>query len=309
MEAYTAGIDHAVIVGGGLIGIEMAEMLLSRNIEVTFLVREHSFWNRILPPEESDMINRHIRKHHIELRLDTELKEIIADDTGRVRAVVTAAGDKIACGFVGLTAGVTPNISFLKSSKIDADTGVVVNEYFETNVPDVYAIGDCAQFDPPLPQRKAVEQVWYTGRMHGEIVAKTICGTKTAYRPGPWFNAAKFLEIEYQVYGNVPNQMPAHLGSLYWEHPDGLHAIRIVYNKADNTVSGFNLMGVRYRHDTCDRWLTDNAPLKKVIRELGKANFDPEFFKSYEHELMEQYNTKFPDDKVNSTAKRGLLAF
>ena len=76
MEKNTQGITRAVIVGGGLIGIEMAEMLLSRSIPVTFLVREDSFWNNILPQGESEMINRHIREHHVDLRLGTELKEI-----------------------------------------------------------------------------------------------------------------------------------------------------------------------------------------------------------------------------------------
>ena len=81
--------NRAVIVGGGLIGIEMAEMLRTRDIPVTFLVRETSFWNGVLPAGESAMINEHIREHHIDLRLDTNLKEIISDENGRAKAVVT----------------------------------------------------------------------------------------------------------------------------------------------------------------------------------------------------------------------------
>ena len=67
---------RAVIVGGGLIGIELAEMLHSRQIPVTFLVRETSFWNGVLPKGESEMINEHIRENHIDLRLGVNLKEI-----------------------------------------------------------------------------------------------------------------------------------------------------------------------------------------------------------------------------------------
>jgi NAD(P)H-nitrite reductase large subunit len=68
----------AVIVGGGLIGIELAEMLRSRDI-ATFLVRENSLGG-VLPFGESQMINRHILEHHIDLKLDTNLVEIISDD-------------------------------------------------------------------------------------------------------------------------------------------------------------------------------------------------------------------------------------
>ena len=185
MEVFTESIQQAVIVGGGLIGIEMAEMLLSRKIPVTFLVREESFWNAILPSEESSMINRHIPQHHVDLRLETEMKEILSDEKGRARAVVTNEGEEIPCQFVGLTAGVSPNIEFIKPSKIHTERGIVINEYFETNITDVYAIGDCAQFETPLPGRRPIEQVWYTGRMHGETLARTICEKKDSLSTRP----------------------------------------------------------------------------------------------------------------------------
>ena len=104
---------------------------------------------------------------------------------------------------VGLTAGVSPAVDFLKNSSIETGKGVKVNKYLETNIPNVYAIGDCAQQLEPTGLRNPVEAVWYTGRMMGEVVAQTICGNKTAYNPGVWFNSAKFFDIEYQTYGWV----------------------------------------------------------------------------------------------------------
>ena len=61
-------VKRAVIVGGGLIGVELAEMLLTRNIAVTFLVREDRFWGNVLPKEEGDLIRRHMIEHHVDLR-------------------------------------------------------------------------------------------------------------------------------------------------------------------------------------------------------------------------------------------------
>jgi len=86
-----------VIVGGGLIGIELAEMLHSRGIGVTFLVRESSYWSNIMPPEESDMLNRHIREHGIGLLLETELERIEDDGQGRCAAAVTKDGRRLEC--------------------------------------------------------------------------------------------------------------------------------------------------------------------------------------------------------------------
>ena len=191
---------RAVIVGGGLIGIELAEMLLSRNIPVTFLVREKSFWNEVLPYQESEMINRHIREHNVDLRLNTQLKEIKANGEGQVSSVIIEeTREEILCDLVGLTTGVSPNIDFVKNSNILTNTGILVNRFLETNIPNVYAIGDCAEQKEPVGERKAIEAVWYTGRMMGETLAQTICKERMAYSPGHWFNSAKFFDIEYQT--------------------------------------------------------------------------------------------------------------
>lgn len=305
MEHASTGLNRAVIVGGGLIGIEMAEMFHSRHIPVTFLVRESSFWNGTLPAEESAMLNRHILEHGIDLRLNTELKEIVDDGTGKVEAIITSTGERISCGFVGLTTGVSPNISCVKNTPIATQRGILVDEYLQTNLPDVYAIGDCAELQNPAPGRRAIEPVWYTGRMMGEHVAHQILGKKIVYQPGLWFNSAKFFDIEYQVYGHIPPQFSAKENSLYWEHPDGKKSIRIVYNRQSGAVLGFNLMGIRYRQEVCERWIQQQTLLEQVLAQLSLANFDPEFFPEYESALREQYYQVF-GKKIQTQAKRGL---
>jgi NAD(P)H-nitrite reductase large subunit len=277
MEVNSRNVSSAVIVGGGLIGIEMAEMLRSRQIGVTFLVRDKNFWDSILPLEEAKMINRHIQEHHVDLRLEVELKEIKGDSSGRVSSIVTNKGEEIPCQFVGLTVGVSPNIDFLTDSGIEIDRGILINAYFETNVPGIYAIGDCAQFNQPLKGRKSIEQVWYTGRMHGETLAKTICDERTAYSPGHWFNSAKFFDIEYQTYGLVSSKLSENELTFYWEHSNGKINFRLVYDKNDGHIIGFNAFGFRLRHEVCDKWLSERRSIDYIIERLAEANFDPEF--------------------------------
>lgn len=311
MEANSDGLKQAVIVGGGLIGIEMAEMFHTRHIPVTFLVREKSYWNNVLPAEESEMVNRHIRANGIDLRLETELKEIIDDGNGKAGAVVTNEDERIECGYVGLTAGVSPNLAFLKDTELELGRGILVDEHLQTNIPDVYAIGDCAQQREPLPGRRPIEAIWYTGRMMGEVAAYNICGQEVAYDPGIWFNSAKFFDIEYQVYGEVPAQIPEDMATIYWEHPDGEKAIRINYDKAAGHVRGFNLMGVRYRHEVCEKWLAQKTPVEEVLQNLGIVNFDPELYEEYEADLVKVYNQQ-NGKQLQLKKRRGLakaLAF
>ncbi len=305
MEYHSEGLKHAVIVGGGLIGIEMAEMFHSRHIPVTFLVREKSYWNMVLAPEESAMVNRVINKNGIDLRLSTELKEILPDKNGKCRAVITNKGDEIPCQFVGLTAGVHPNIGFIKETEIETQKGIVVDEHLETSVKDIYAIGDCAQLRNPPPGRRPIEAVWYVGRMMGETAAYNICGKPIDYQPGIWFNSAKFFDIEYQVYGTVLANPPADHQSLYWEHPDGEKSIRIVWDDLSGMVIGFQTMGIRYRDEVCRQWIRDKAHIENVLMNLGLANFDPEFYDQYEADVIALYNQK-TGGNLQLMEKRGL---
>ena len=306
MEAYSDGLQRAVICGGGLIGIEMAEMFHSRHIPVTMLVRENNYWNNVLPEEESSMISNHIKDNHIDLRLGVNLGEIKDDGTGKAKSVVVKeTGEEIPCGYVGLTAGVSPNVGWLKESGLDIGRGIKVNKYLETNQPDVYAVGDCADQQDVMPGRRSVEAIWYTGRMMGETVAYNICGKAVAYDPGLWFNSAKFIDIEYQVYGEVPAKLPEHLKTIFWMHPDGDKSIRINYHKDDYTIKGFNLFGIRYRHEVCEKWILENTPVETVLENLGLANFDPEFYKEYDEEIVKVYN-KVEGKNIKLKTKRGL---
>jgi NAD(P)H-nitrite reductase large subunit len=290
MEQLSNKMQHAVIVGGGLIGIEMAEMLLSRNKQVTMLVREAEFWSNVLPKQEANMISRHVRSHHVNLKLETELKEIQSDTHGFVKSIITNKNETIECQFVGLTVGVSPNIDFLKDSGIAMKRGVLVNEYLQTNVPNVYALGDCVERTYELPGRRNIEQVWYTGRMMGEVVAQTICDKPTKYEPGPWFNSAKFFDIEYQTYGNVGNVLKENEAEHYWEHNSGTKSVHVVWNKSTREFIGINSFGIRLRHEQFDQWLREKKSIDFVMENLKQANFDPEFFDKHEEEIVASFN-------------------
>ena len=308
MELYTHGINHAAVVGGGLIGIEMVEMLHSRHIPVTFLVRENSYFNHVLPPEESEIINQEIRDHHIDLRLETELKEALGDESGRIRAITTSAGDEVSCQFLGLTTGVTPNIDVVERSPIETNRGILVNAFFETNTPDVYAIGDCAEYREDGIGYRRLDQLWYTGRNHGKAVARTICGQRTHYKKPLFFNSAKFFTVEYQTYGTIETHPGDEIGSLLWQSERGKELIRINYRKEDNVVIGFNLLGIRFRHALCEKWILEERTIPFVLENLSAANFDPEFYTQYEKEFVAQYNQQNPGNQIIMKPAKGLFS-
>ena len=284
---------RAVIVGGGLIGIELAEMFHSRHIPVTFLVRENSYWSGVLPSGESKMINNEIRKNGIDLRLGSNLKQINANADGSVKSIViTETGEEIDCDVVGLTAGVSPNIGFLENSNIETNRGILVDRNLQTNIKDIYAIGDCAEQRIAVEGRKPIEAVWYTGRIMGETVARTICKKETFYSPGHWFNSAKFFDIEYQTYGWVSSEqhMKPSEAHFHWMHADQTKCLTFSFDKNTQAFLGINTFGIRMRHEIFNRWLDQNKTIDYVLEHLEIAHFDPEFYKTHYSEVIEKYN-------------------
>lgn len=286
LEDNCRGVRRAAIVGGGLIGIELAEMLHSRRIEVTLLVREASYWDNVLPAEESALVNRTIRSAGMDLRLSTELARIEDDGRGRAGAVITKAGERIECQLVGLTAGVSPNLDPLAGSAVATARGVLVDERMRTHVEDVWAAGDCAEIER-ASDKPLVQQVWYTGRAQGRVAAESMAGFEARYEPGIWFNSAKFLDLEYQTYGDVGRNLPGER-SAWWQDERGTRGLRIVWLPPEGArVVGFNFMGLRARQAVCAGWIAERAPLERVLSELERAGFDPEFTRRCEREAAQ----------------------
>ncbi|GMQ83011.1 MAG: FAD-dependent oxidoreductase [Rhodothermia bacterium] len=289
MRRSTNGVKRAAVVGGGLTGVEVAEMLTSRGIEVVFLVRENRYMDYVLPKEESELIENQIRKHGVDLRMNEGLSHMEAGADGTVEAVVVEGGKRIEVGFVALTTGVCPRTDLAISSGINVGRGIHVNRYLETSEPDVYAVGDCAEFSEPLPSGETIQQLWYSGREQGRVVAQSILGERTRYEPDVFYNSAKFFEIEYQTYGMVRPTPDEGTHSVVVVDYEKEKLIRIDYDTGSGSVLGFNLMGIRYRQDVCSHWIRTGARIESVLKELESANFDPEFSESFEQVLRHEY--------------------
>jgi len=99
--------------------------------------------------------------------------------------------------------------------------------------------------------------------------------------------------VEYQTYGTIAPDLPEDQATLCWQHPTKPKLIRINYER--ERVVGFNLMGIRYRQDVCQRWLTEKRTIRDILPKLEEANFDREFDARYEPALRAQYRERFPD--------------
>ena len=287
----------AVITGGGLIGIELAEMLMYRNYDVTLLIRDRHYWSSVFPPEEANLVAEHLTEHGLNIVYGVSVEAFEGKD-GRVTAARGSNGESYPCELAGVTIGVAPNIDWM-DGVVETKRGILTDEFLRTSRNHIYAAGDCVELRNPLSGRRAIEPVWYVGRMMGECLGLTLSGRETAYRPGKWFNSAKFFDLEYQTYGNVPADGDRAM-SFYFVHPHKRACLRLAFN-AERTLTGIHSIGIRLRHVVIDDWLNKQVPVETAVVRMREANFEPEFEHPFEDHLVEAWNAAF---KQSLTLKR-----
>ena len=284
-------IKHASIIGGGLIGVELAEMFVSRGISFTFWVREKWFGSNFLPQEEAKIVTNHLISKNVNIKFEREIIGFKADDSNMVKSVESQSGEKVDSDLVCVCIGVEPKVDWLKSTDVQTRAGVLVNAYLQTNIPSIYAVGDCVECINPVHGRKSIETLWYTGRLMGEYLGKNILQVNPQpYEPGIYFNSAKFFDLEYQVYGDVPTSFSDSYGTVFWKHPTKDKSIRLVFNATNDEFIGCCVLGIRFRQEVCEKWIKEKWKISEVLPLLSEANFDSEFSTRYERELLNIYN-------------------
>ena len=284
LEADARPGGRAVVVGGGLIGVEVAEILERRGLHVTFVIRETWYFPIALEAREAALVAEHLRAHGIDVRLETPMEEILRGPSGAVRGV-RVAGEEIPCDLVVAAIGVVPNTAFLAGSAVELAPGgaIEVDEGLRTRVPGVWAAGDCANVTWADGTRRP-EQLWYTARDQGRVAAASMTGDDAAYRRGTWYNSAKFFDLEYTTAGWVPVLLDAENRAIALEpgvttwfqrRPGTLASERIVC-RGDRVV-GFNMLGGRWNHEPLLQWIHERRPLDWVLAHLHEAQFDEEF--------------------------------
>lgn len=279
-RAARPGMSVAV-VGGGLIGVEAAEVLHLRGLKVHFLIREPWYFPVALDDREAEVVAAHIRHHGVDCRTGTPVSGF--ERRGN-KLVLALPGEELPVDLVVGAIGVVPNTDFLAGSGITLHPGtggVEVGDTLESvSAPGVFAAGDCANVTW-LDGSRRPEQLWYTARDQGRVAALAMLGDDVRYRRGTWYNSAKFFDIEYTTAGYVPVSTPEKTGvgsgwqTWYQQLPGRAVTQRIVLK--DGLVKGFNGLGTRWDHQVWMRWIQERRTLAWVLPRLAEAQFDEEF--------------------------------
>ncbi|WP_052700605.1 NAD(P)/FAD-dependent oxidoreductase [Methylocucumis oryzae] len=145
MLAYSQTHRQAVVLGGGLLGLEAANGLVMRGMEVTVIHSHAQVLNRQLDKPAATLLQQQLEARGIQFKLAAKTQALIGDDKGHVRAVRFDDGSELACDLFVAAVGIQPNIELAQAAGLYCERGIMVNDTMQTYDPSIYAVGECVQ--------------------------------------------------------------------------------------------------------------------------------------------------------------------
>ncbi|MBZ6495467.1 NAD(P)/FAD-dependent oxidoreductase [Natrinema longum] len=172
--------DTGVIVGAGLLGIDFAAVCGAQGIDANYLMRGDRWWRYALSSDGAEIMHEGMREVGVEPVFDSGVDHFEVDDEGHVTAAVDPNGDRFECDFAGVAIGLNFNTEFLRGAGIEQDNGIVVDEYMQTNVDDVYAAGDLTRFYDVLLGEQGQNGSWGSAKEQGRVAAVNMAADEEA---------------------------------------------------------------------------------------------------------------------------------
>lgn len=196
---------NVVIIGAGFIGLEAVEAAKQKGKNVTVFQLEDRILQAVFDKEITDVLEEEIRSHNVDLRLDESVTKLIGDK--KVSKVITSKGDSVDADIVIIATGVRPNTSFLKDTNIEMlpNGALIVNEYGETSIKDIYAAGDCATIRNAVTNKDVYVPLATGANKLGRIVGENLAGLNNTFQGSLSSSCIKVMNMEAASTGLTEN--------------------------------------------------------------------------------------------------------
>jgi NAD(P)H-nitrite reductase large subunit len=192
----------AVVVGGGITALELAEGLAAHKIKVHLLIRTARYWSNVLDEVESEIVEKRLKDENINIHFESELAEIIGK-RGKVAGIRLADGQQVACDMLAYGIGIQPRLELAKAAGIACERGILADEHLRTNLPDIFAAGDVAQVYDPASGRSVIDSLWGPAREQGSVAGFNMAGKDTVYVKSAPFNVTRLAGLTTTIIGAV----------------------------------------------------------------------------------------------------------
>ncbi|MDP1547548.1 MAG: FAD-dependent oxidoreductase [Anaerolineales bacterium] len=192
----------AIVVGGGITALELAEGLRARGMHVHYLLRGDRYWSSVLDEHESRIIEARLQEEGITLHFHSELREIIGK-SGQVNSVRLKNGQTLKCSLLAYAIGIQPRVELARDAGLATERGILVNEFMQTNDPGIYAAGDVAQVYDPISGHSILDSLWGVAREQGDAAGLNMAGQAQPYIKSMPFNITRLAGLTTTIIGAV----------------------------------------------------------------------------------------------------------
>lgn len=257
--------QHVVIIGGGLLGLELAASLRKIGVNITIIQRGSRLMERQLDVVASKLLADDVRDRGIQVYFDNEVDTVFNESDYNL-SVTLKTGREINCNAVVYSIGTIPNIELAKHVGLTCKRGIVVNHYLQTSDPDIFAVGEIADFNGSLYGITAAAE------QQADIVAKFLLGDFSAiYKGSVFMNILKFEDLDLCSIGTLdyPQDDPAYQEILLMDVSKRFYKKCIVYN---DWLIGAILMGDKSEFAEFKRLIEEKIELSEKREELLRGN-------------------------------------
>lgn len=274
----------AVVVGGGITALELVEGFVARGVKVHYLLRGDRYWSNVLDEQESKIVEHRLREEGVTLHYHAEVTEVTGNG-GRVKGVRLLDGKALKCDLIAYAIGIRARTELAKQTGLAIDRGILVNEYLQTNDPDVFAAGDVAQAYDPMTKRSILDSLWTPARQQGRVAGLNMAGKKTAYLKSAPFNVTRLAGLTTTIIGMVGRGKDSDLvgiargDSETWRHlPEaivaqtGFDVNRLRLLVGEKTLLGAIVMGDQKLSFPLEKMISDNVDISPIREKLLAPN-------------------------------------
>ncbi|MHA7057943.1 molybdopterin-dependent oxidoreductase [Aquimarina sp. M1] len=257
--------QHVTIVGGGLLGLELAAALRKKDIKITIVQRGNRLMERQLDPVASRLLAEDVREKGIQIYFENEVDTAFNQDTGTL-LLNLKSGKSLSCNALVYSIGTIPNIDLAKVIGVNCRRGIVVNQYLQSSDPNIFAIGEIAEFEGNLFGITAAAE------QQADIVAKYLLGDFSAiYRGSVFMNILKFDDLDLCSIGNIdmPKDDPSFEEIIFMDVGKRFYKKCIVKN---DWLVGAILMGDKSEFPDFKRLIEEKIELSEKRDELLRSS-------------------------------------
>lgn len=264
---------RAATIGGGFISFEMADLLRLSGKDVTLIIRENYFWEPILDEESGRLVEKVLKDAGVEILYKSEAKEILGGDS--VESILLNDGRKVEAEMVVCGIGVRSENEWLAGSGLKINKGILANEYLETNLPDVWAAGDVAEYYDPILGETVKLGNWIHSQEQGKRAGFNMAGEKEPFKFVSFY-ASQGLGVNIAFIGNIA-PLPGR-SVITRKYDNGKAIIRFI--QSGNKIVGATLINKTEDLKTIANMIENNIDVSDRLEELSDVNFNLSGFNS-----------------------------